>query len=132
VNTLRTKELADLWRVSDRRVRVILAELEALGVRLEIDSYGGRRVPPQLAKAVKAAREAGQPLSSLVEDVTLLPYMIHGLDANPLGMLIYLSGEAALLRETVGATWEALRCGVAGAPRIDWRDLEVVDPHRGL
>ena len=37
VNTLKTKEVADLWEVSDQRVRVILAELEALGGRCHIN-----------------------------------------------------------------------------------------------
>ncbi len=43
-----------------------------------------------------------------------------------------LSGEATFLRETFGAVWEALRCGVAGAPRLDWRALGVPDLYREL
>ena len=131
METLRTSQLVTLWGVGDRRVRAILAELEVLGYQLEVDDYGGRRVPAVLSNAVKAAREAGQPLNSLFDDPRLRP-VAYTLEADPLSVLLELSAEVALLRETFGAVWEALRCGVAGAPRLDWRALGVPDPYREL
>lgn len=132
METLRTSQLVSLWGVGDRRVRAILAELEALGYKLEIDDYGGRRVPTRLADAVKTTRDDGYPLSSLLEDPRLRPTGSHDPKADSLGVLLEVSGEVALLRETFGAVWEALRCGVGGAPRLDWRALGVPDPYREL
>lgn len=126
-------ELGTYLGLQPRQTRNVLGTLEALGFALVPVQQGVRLCPPGLAAAVKAARQEGRGLESLRVDPALRPYLNRDLNADdPLERLIDLGGEVALLRETVGALWEALRCGGPGAPRLDWRSLGVPDPYREL
>ena len=130
---LKPTELGAFLGLQPRQTRVVLGTLESLGYALVPAQQGVRLCPPGLAKAVKEARQAGRDLASLRVDPAMRPYLNRDVNADdPLERLIDLGGEVALLRETVGALCEALRCGGPGAPRLDWRSLGVPDPYKEL
>jgi len=135
---LRTAQLAPLWGVTDRRVRAILGELEGLGFLLETDEYGARRVPEALANAVKIARQAGRPLSTLRDREELRPYLPRDEREAPvdeLSILIRASAELSILREAVGGLSQALehaRTTGANVHAVDWSWLGLPDARRGL
>lgn len=131
-DTYRPAQLAVMWGLSDRRVRVALAELESLGFVLEQDDYGARQVPEALALAVGQYRDDKRPLAELRLEPILAGYLKREVD--PLADLIELRAEQAILRETLGAIWGALSLGThPGAYRdVGWRFLGLPDPRKGL
>lgn len=131
-DTYRAAQLAVVWGVSDRQVRRILAELETLGVDLEGDDYGARRVPIELALAVQVARSRGQLLATLQDAPELAPYFKR--EPDPLAEVIELRTEVTILREVVGEVYRAM---ILDAPSLSYRQMDfkglgVPDPRRGL
>ncbi len=131
-DTYRSAQLAVMWGVADRRVRVILSELESLGFALEQDDYGARRVPGELAEAVGVCRHQKRPLAELRLEPSLERYLKR--EPDPLADLIELRAEQTILRETLGAIWQALSLGSnPGAYKnVGWRFLGLPDPRKGL
>ncbi len=128
----RPAQLVVTWGVSDRRVRTIMSELESLGFVLENDDYGARRVPEALALAVGICRDQKRPLAELRLEPSLEGYLKR--EPDPLAELIELRADQAILRETLGAIWQALSLGSnPGAYRnVGWRFLGLPDPRKGL
>ena len=130
-------DFAALMGVRPRRGRQILAELEAVGFKLEPDNRGARQVPRQVAEAAKAAHQAGRELASLRLNVALTPYLqrdVRGVEPDALDILIYTACEVAIVREAVAVLAEAL---TTGASRSSYRDLSfknagLPDPRQGL
>lgn len=130
--TYRSAQLVALWGVSERRVRTILSELEALGFVLETDDYGARRVPIGLALAVQGARSRGQLLETLIGDLELAPYFKRAPD--PLAEVIELRTEVTILREVIGEVYRAMILDTSSLSyrQTDFKGLGVPDPRRGL
>lgn len=128
----RPAQLAAIWGVSDRRVRVILSELETFGFVLETDNYGARRLPEALTLAVRRCRDASRPLADLPLEPGLQNYLRRGPD--PLADLIELRADQAILREVIGAVWQAASLGTHpnAYKNVDWRFLGLPHPRRGL
>lgn len=128
----RPAQLAVLWGVSDRRVRTLMSELESLGFVLEQDDYGARRVPEALALAVGVCRDEKRPLAELRLEPSLERYLKR--EPDPLADLIELRAEQAILRETLGAIWDALSMGThpSAYKGVGWRFLGLPDPRKGL
>jgi DNA-binding GntR family transcriptional regulator len=132
---LTTSALANLWQLSERRVRQILGQLEALGFNLDIDLYGARRVPQPLAQAVKEAREAQQTLRTLMARQDLRPFHKTGQELEMIEMVLELRAEQAIFRETIGEIWNSVETGLRKASHyrdVDWDYLGLPDPRRGL
>lgn len=129
MSELRTAQLAATWGLSDRRVRTILGELVTLGFDLEVDDYGGRKIPEALALAVGVYRSAGKPLAGLVNEPSLQLHLKR--EADPLASIIELQTEVHILREVLGELYRATNMDLSPTPP-DWRGLGVPDPRRGL
>lgn len=135
---LRPPEFAALLGVKERRARLILGELEALGFNLEVAQHGARLIPAGLAGAVRAARARGHELPALRLDEGLAKYLRNDdqdEDLDPLALLIETRGEVAIMREVLGALYKSLASGSMRygyvAPQ-NWDFLAVPDPKRGL
>lgn len=128
----RPAQLAAVWGVSDRRVRMILSELETLGFALEVDTYGARRLPEAVTRAVNNYRDLDRPLADLALEPGLRPYLKR--DPDPLAELIELRADQAILREVIGAVWQAASLGTHpnAYKNVDWRFLGLPHPRRGL
>lgn len=135
---LRPSELAALLRVSERRARQILGELEALGFTLPVAPHGARMIPSGLAGAVRAARARGHELPALRLDESLARYLKNDDqddDLDVLALLIEARGEQAVLREIIGALHKSLASGsmrLGYVAPADWSFLGVPDPKRGM
>jgi hypothetical protein len=130
--SLTTSVLAKRWRVSERRTRQLLGELEALGFRLEPDIYGARRCPLALAEAVQAARAEGRELATLLE-LEGLRHLLprNGDGGDPLAALIEAQAELAILRAAVAELARAVE-GVPAARRVHWQAVGLPEPRRAL
>lgn len=130
-DTLKPSQAAALWGISDRGARYVLSELEALGAELQTDYYGARLLPERLANGVAAARKAGQPLETLLNEPELKRYFRR--EADPLAELVELRAECAIMREMMGALWGSLQKGVSRPPTdISWGYLALPDPRGKL
>lgn len=134
---LKPSALASMWGVSERQTRNILAQLEHIGFRLEIDNHGARQLPLAVAAATKAVRQAGLELSSLQGREDLKRYVRP--DAapadDPLTDLLELRCEVSILREVLGELHKSLGQGSQRygyqAP-TSWAFLGLRNPRRGL
>lgn len=133
---LRPAQFGTLLGLKVRRTAGILGELEALGFELLADEQGVRRIHPELAEAVRAARSEGRELSTLRDDPELykfLPFSERGTELDPLGVLIGISAEVALVRAAVGVTSSGLKgIGSGDWQRIGWRAVGLPDPRSDL
>lgn len=99
-------QLASFLGVRERTTRGILAELEALGFRLEQGAHGARLCPAKLAAAIKATRTQQREVASLRLDPGLNGFLARdarGVEPDPLDVLLYTATEVAVVREAVGA-----------------------------
>ena len=123
-----------LWGASDRSVRRLMAQLEALGFALPIDDHGSRRVPETVALAVGVCREQGRPLEELTHQGELQGYLRRDADPDPLAELIELRTEVTILREVIGEVYRAMILDTSNLSyrQTDFKGLGVPDPRRGL
>jgi hypothetical protein len=134
---LRATQLVGLWGVGERQVRKVLAELEALGFKLEPDTDGARLCPPGLAAAVKACRAQKKELAALRLDPALSRYLAPGAgvdEADPLALLIFVSAELAIAREVIGTAANALTVGAAATSfrPFSFANAGLPDPRHSL
>ena len=130
-------DFAALMGVRPRRGRQILAELEAVGFRLEPDNRGARQVPRQVAEAAKAAHQAGRELASLRLNVALTPFLARdarGVEPDSLDVLIYTAVEVSIVREAIALLSEALSTGAQRSSyrALSFKNSSLPDPRQGL
>lgn len=134
---LRPSQLVGVWGVGERRVREILAEVEALGFRLETETGGVRLCPPGLAAAVKECRQEKRELSAMRLDPSMSRFLTRGAgtdELDPLAVLIYVATEVSICREVVAAMANALTTGMAASSYrpFSWSNCALPDPKDGL
>lgn len=119
--------------------RRVMAELEALGFRLEPDVNGSRAIHPQLAEAVRIARSQKKELAALRVDPAMAQFLTPGAATDtldPLDVLIFIAAEVSILRETVGIMTYAMSVGIvqlAQRPGVfGWSNSALPDPRHSL
>ncbi len=134
---LKTSALASMWGVSERQARNVVATLEHIGFRLEVDNHGARQLALAVAAAVKATRQAGLELATLRDREDMKRYLRPDVSPadDPFTDLLELRTEVSILREVLGELHKSLGQGSQRygyvAPQ-NWGFLGLPNPRRGL
>lgn len=124
--------------VQKRQTAKVLGQLEALGFDLPSDAHGARKIHPDLAQAVLAARANGADLSDLAvlrDDPDLAKFLRPDRRSaeDLLSILVDLGSEVAIVREVASAVAEGARLHLGSAYRApDWSAMGLPDPRSDL